>query len=196
MANCLNILDNAVVFLAAASLIVIVLLVWAQLYGRHGNILEQARNVNWITGLVWTYAAMLFALIAVGIFVPAKSLNNDGYISLAKGFLTLAFLMTGVNMAIAILVNGAAIFKPSIASSESLVGNAERKCWVIPWVLCWVGLGFISFYLAGRLQCIWWLWGGESLIALVILATTYMIVRYLCSRLRWYLWEKRHVTKG
>ncbi|MBA7576392.1 hypothetical protein ES708_18232 [subsurface metagenome] len=165
MGNCLNLLNDPGVFLLVATLVVIVLLVWTQLYAR-GRVSEQARNVHWVMGLVWTYGAMFFTLVAV-----ATLFFN---VNLAKGFLILSFLMTAVSILLALLKSGSLIFKPS---EESLVGeSARRKRWVVVWIALLLGLGFISFYVAGLLGC-YFLWAGLALVFLVLVVVGIFIIR-------------------
>ena len=149
MGNCLNILNEPTVFVSTAALIVIVLLVWAQLQagGRTSDQDKRAGNINWVCGFAWTYLAILFALIAVAIFVYDKTCQ------LSKGFLMLAFLMTCINISISLALSIADIFKPS---GECLEGKSSRKkIWSVGWLAGLVGLGFISFPLAYCWE--WWL---------------------------------------
>ena len=144
MNACLDGLENPTVFVSTAALIVIVLLVWAQLQagGRTNDRNKRDRNVNYVCGFAWTYLAILFALIAVAIFVYDKTCPWG------KGFLILSFLMTCINIFISLAQSIARIFKPS---GECLGEKSSReKIWSVGWLAGLVGLALISFSLAYR----------------------------------------------
>lgn len=167
MVSCvnLNVLDNQQGFLLVATLIVIVLLVRAQLYAR-GEARKQDKDVNGVMGFVWIYLAILFALAAVA----ALFFNVT---ACAKGFLILSFLMTVVSILAALLKRGSLIFIPRW---KSLVGEStERKWWVLVWLALLIGLGFISFHLAGCLGCCF-LGAGEALVLSVFVVVTIFII--------------------
>jgi hypothetical protein len=170
MGNCLNFLAEPSVFITTATLLVIVLLVWAQLYAR-GEARKQERNVNWIIGLAWTYGAMLFALTAVA----ALPFN----VNLAKGFLVLSFLMTVFSILSAVFRTLMLIFVPE----GSIVDTGNTCCEKIKWSICWalllVGLGILSFGFVSHCCCK--CCGG----VLAVLAVVYMFYRFFkarCSR--------------
>jgi len=174
--GCLNLLGEPEVFIPAATLLALVLLVWAQLYASGGS---ETKNVHWVMGLFWTYLAMFFALAAV-----AALFFRDNW---AKGFLILSFFMTVVNILVALLKSGSLIFIPS---GKSLVGrSAENKYWVLAWLALLFGLGFISFSVAdkfgGLSSC--WFRLGVVLAGATILFVVWMILKNFCCciRLRW-----------
>jgi hypothetical protein len=194
MGICLNVLESPEVFLLAATLLALVLLVWAQLYAS-GQASKQPKNVHWVMGLFWTYLAMFFALAAVA----ALSLNAN---VCAKGFLVLSFLMTAVNILLALLLSFTLIWRPP---EESLVGkSAQNKCWVFAWLALLFGLALISFSVVGKLgglsSC--WFRLGVVLAGVTILFVVGMIlknfcccIRRCCTSLRWECWKVRRKWK-
>ena len=170
MGNCFNILEKPEVFVAITALIAIVLLVWAQLYARGAKNLD--KNFNLWCGILWTYAALLFALIAVGVLVLYGK-ENDW----AKGFLILSFLMTVTNILIVVVMD---IFKIiyGIPADESVTkvgtGCCNRLAWGSGWLIFGVGLGILSIGYA--LECSYW-WIGILLFGIVVVVAIVVVVR-------------------
>jgi hypothetical protein len=150
MGSCLNVLNEPEHFLLAATLIALVLLVWAQLGApKDKGVLD--RDMNLWFGILWTYAALFVVLIALALFIY----NNT--CDCAKGFLILSFLMTIANILMVLGLNFIKIVfhKPS---GESLTGvcissGLWAKGWILFWLFLLAGLVFISFSLVGVWFC-------------------------------------------
>ena len=185
MGTCLNVLNDPEHFLLAATLIVLVLLVWAQLYAS-GRVSKQDKNVNWRMGLFWTYLAMFFALVAVATLF----LNS---VNVAKGFLILSLLMAVVNIVIALLQNFIHIFREG-----SIVGTGDSRCERIRWSVCWVffgfGLGILSFGYVLNWACPYE-WFGFPLVIIAVLYEFLRLVLACCSRAK-NCWKRRKRKGG
>jgi len=181
MGTCLNLLGETFVFIPTVALLALVLLNWLQFHLR-GR--EEGRNVNWVCGVSWAFLALLFALTAVALFICEMS-------TCAKGFLILAFFMTGINIAFIFGQNIVRLFGDLSEESfgQSLFGECGKsKWWILFWVFLLIGLGFISFSLVNKL-CSPFLWAGVGLIVIVVLCACGLICRGF--NLRWFLWERR-----
>ena len=179
MDGCLNSLEKDVVFIPIAALLALVLLVWVQLHV-HGKV---PGSVNWVCGVSWAYLAILFALIAVALFICNPTSTC------AKGFLILAFFMTGMNVAFLFGQNIVRLFGDLSEESfgQSLFGECGRsKWWILFWAFLLIGLGFVSFYVVGLLGCCF-LWAGMALVSSAVLTA---IVVIGCRIWREYIWPK------
>ncbi len=184
MIPCLNSLEKDIVFIPIAALLALVLLVWVQLHVRGGR---EERNVNWYCGVAWAYLAILFALFAVALFV----LDNAS--ACAKGFLILAFFMTGMNIFVLFVLN---IFQLRIFSGgecpenppvTSFVGGCScRKSFSLIWLATLAGLILISFSLVG-VCCRCCLCVGIALVAAAVLT---VVVIVCCRVWRECIWPK------
>jgi len=169
--GCLNLLNRPEVFIPTAALIVLVLLVWAQLYAS-GRASNQPKNFNWIAGLVWTYLAMLFALVAVALFVI-----GGGAASCARGFLVLSFLVTIFNILIAIGLNIIKIVFKKPLDEPLTRAPINSGLWGEGWLLYWgfllIGLGFISF--SPSLLGVRFCWSWLFIIGLVLIGAAVVV---------------------
>jgi hypothetical protein len=195
MNRCLNLLEKPEVFLPAAALLALVLLVWAQLsVPRERKDLD--RDFNLVCGFVWTYLAILFALVAVAIFINDKT--ND----YAKGFLILSFFMAVTNLLIGIVTTFIKLLlnikrgRNMSGSLTKLRGQCVKIFWlVIFWCFLLIGLGFISFSPSLLRVRFCWSWQFILGLSLVGVALLYALVgifhgwRRLCARLR-QVWRK------
>ena len=209
MGTCLNLLGEANVFIPTAALLALVLLVWVQLHVHGGG----ERDVNWFCGVAWAYLAILFALIAVAIFVHGNTS------ACAKGFLVLAFFMTVTNIVIVFVLKFARFRsrfehfsskKPHMKSCkescekppvESLLGECgwSRLCGLI-WLATLAGLLLISFSLVG-VWCRCCLCIGIGLVFLVFIKVLIIVICTnckslkkcrLCTCFRWVCWKICH----
>jgi hypothetical protein len=186
MGTCLNVLEDTQGFLLVATLIVLVSLVRVQLYAS-GRGRRQDENVNWVAGLVWTYLALSFALVAVALFVCEKSACD-------KGFLIWSFLMTGVSILTAILQNVIRIFREG-----SIVGTGNSRCERIRWSVWWVflgfGLGILSFGYVLNCACPYE-WFSYTLVIITVLYAFLRLVLACWPRAQmwWWLHEARGGT--
>jgi hypothetical protein len=138
--NCFNLLGQPEVFIPTAALLALVLLVWVQLHV-HGKEKEEERDVNWFCGVAWAYLAILSALTAVALFICEIS-------TCARGFLILAFFMTGINIIIVFVLNIANIarlrfedFPSKKPPAKSLLGECgKNKLCGLFWLATLAGL--------------------------------------------------------
>jgi hypothetical protein len=162
---CLNILGEPQVFVAIAALIVIVLLVWAQLYTTGSK--DPDKNINFWCGITWTNTAIFFVLIAVGLYVLLGRTNDW-----AKGFLALSFLMTVTDILIYIFISifNILLGKPANEPLTKAGKNYwKRTPWIFGWVFWGFGLGCVSFHIAGLIERLWFYIGKFVLLALIVI---------------------------
>jgi hypothetical protein len=176
MDACLNLLNRPEVFIPTAALLALVLLVWVQLH-IHG---KGPRSVNWICGVAWAYLAILSALTAVALFI------HNPTSTCAKGFLILAFFMTGINIITLFVLNVAdLLWGLSRMPNKSLFGeSAKSKCWGLAWLATFFGLLLVSLSLVDICPC---LWTGIALVLSAVLAI-FVIVWWQRIRRRSIFW--------
>lgn len=182
MGNCLNVLDTPEVFILVATLLVLVLLVWAQLSKPKEN-KDLDKDFNLVCGFAWTYLAIFFALIAVALFICEIN-------TCANGFLVLSFLMTIVNVLIAVVTIPMKVILNIISNrrpSESLTKLDkwwEKTIWlIIFWIFLLVGSGFISFTLVNKLGCLYSPCFCTG-VALVTVAVLFAVISMCCAIFR------------
>jgi hypothetical protein len=152
--SCLNSLNNPVVFIPTAALIVLVLLVWVSF--RPGA-KDSEPNINFTLSNIWTYVAILFALVATAIFIFTNTC------SWAKFFLILSFLMTLLNIFIWFVT---ALIYAFITGGKQLTSVTQQSCWrqKWPWTAFWlIALDGLTILRNWCLQSLLhWVWDSST----------------------------------